>query len=195
MPAGQPPSSTAASALMAGLGARLRAARLRRRLTSGQLAERAGVSRMTLFRAEKGEAAVALGTYLRILEVLRLEGDIALLAKADELGHRMEQRAQPQGTGAGAKAISFPSVEALSGHQRDRELAEALQARSLPPGAFARWLQSSWGRLQQQADTLYTDVPYPSGGPALHFRTLKEKNDFDAARETEFAVRVAARHG
>lgn len=45
---------------------------------------------MTLFRAEKGEASVTIGTYLRILEVLRLSGDIALLAKDDVLGRKLQ---------------------------------------------------------------------------------------------------------
>jgi transcriptional regulator with XRE-family HTH domain len=195
MPAGQPAISPSGSALLTEFGARLRAARLRRRLSSEQVAQRAGVSRMTLFRAEKGEAAVALGTYLRILEVLRLESDISLLARADELGHRIEQQAAPHAPTANAKATSFRSVEAMSRHQHDRELAEALKVQALPAGEFGKWLQSSWGRLQKQADTLYADVPYPSLGGAQQFRTMEEKNVFDAARETEFALRVAARHG
>jgi hypothetical protein len=55
---------------------------------------------MTLHRAEKGYAAVALGTYLRILAALQLQDDFNLLAKDDELGRRLQdlelskQRAQ-----------------------------------------------------------------------------------------------------
>ena len=90
MPAAQPPLFTSESALLADFGDRLRAARLRRKFSVETVAARAGISRMTLFRAEKGEATVSLGTYLRILEVLRLEKDIALLAKDDELGRRLQ---------------------------------------------------------------------------------------------------------
>ena len=90
MPAAQPPLFEPETALLAAFGERLRAARLRRKFSVDTVAARAGISRMTLFRAEKGEATVSLGTYLRILEVLRLEKDIALLAKDDELGRRLQ---------------------------------------------------------------------------------------------------------
>jgi transcriptional regulator with XRE-family HTH domain len=90
MPAAQPQLFASENALLAAFGERLRAARLRRKFSVDTVAARAGISRMTLFRAEKGEATVSLGTYLRILEVLRLEKDIALLAKDDELGRRLQ---------------------------------------------------------------------------------------------------------
>lgn len=50
---------------------------------------------MTLFRAEKGEASVSLGTYLRILEVLGLDKDLGLLASDDVLGRRLQDLALP----------------------------------------------------------------------------------------------------
>lgn len=75
---------------MAALGERLRLARLRRNLTSVLFAERMGVSRDTLYRLEKGDPGIALGTYLRALRVLGLDLDIELIARDDALGRRLQ---------------------------------------------------------------------------------------------------------
>lgn len=60
------------------------------------VAERAGLSRVTLHRIEKGDAAVTLGNYLRVMMVLGLERDLALLAKDDELGRRLQDLQLPK---------------------------------------------------------------------------------------------------
>lgn len=78
---------------MAALGQRLRLARLRRKISTVQMAERMGVSRDTLNRLEKGDAAIALGTYLRALRVLGLDRDLDLLAQDDELGRKLQDLA------------------------------------------------------------------------------------------------------
>ena len=78
--------------LLTGLGERLRLARLRRKLGINITCERAGISRMTLYRAEAGSAAVALGTLVRILSVLGLEADLELLARDDKLGRLLQDR-------------------------------------------------------------------------------------------------------
>ncbi|MBC7610316.1 MAG: helix-turn-helix transcriptional regulator [Polaromonas sp.] len=102
MPASQPPLFAIEKGLLSDFGDRLRAARLRRKFSVDVVAARAGISRMTLFRAEKGQATVSLGTYLRILEVLRLEQDIALLAKDDVLGRRLQDLELPKRRESGA---------------------------------------------------------------------------------------------
>ena len=51
---------------------------------------------MTLFRAEQGSPAVALGTYLRILSVLKLESDLDRLASDDRLGRLLQDTELPQ---------------------------------------------------------------------------------------------------
>jgi transcriptional regulator with XRE-family HTH domain len=79
--------------LLMGLGERLRLARLRRKLGVGVTCERAGISRMTLYRAEAGSPAVALGTLVRILSVLGLESDLELIARDDKLGRVLQDRA------------------------------------------------------------------------------------------------------
>lgn len=90
MPAKAPALYPAQSRLLRALGQRLREARLRRRFTVTQVAERAAVSRPTLNKVEQGDAAVTMGTYLRVLAVLGLENDVGLLAAEDPVGRRLQ---------------------------------------------------------------------------------------------------------
>ncbi len=75
---------------LAAFGERLRLARLRRRYASAVVAARAGISRTTLGKVEKGDEAVAFGTYARVLRVLGLDADLDLLARDDELGRKLQ---------------------------------------------------------------------------------------------------------
>ncbi len=90
MPAKAPSLYPSQSRLLRELGLRLREARLRRRLSVSQVAERTEVSRPTLNKVEKGDPAVTLGTYLRVLAVLGLEKDLALIAAQDPVGRRLQ---------------------------------------------------------------------------------------------------------
>lgn len=76
--------------LLDGLGANLKLARLRRKYSAEIVAQRAGITRRTLSKVEQGNPAVALGVYARVMQVLRLDNDLALLAKDDELGRRLQ---------------------------------------------------------------------------------------------------------
>lgn len=78
------------------LGERMRLARLRRRLTAELFSERMGVSRETLRRLENGDPTIAMGTYMRALRVLGLDGDIDGLARDDELGRKLQDLLLPQ---------------------------------------------------------------------------------------------------
>jgi transcriptional regulator with XRE-family HTH domain len=72
------------------LGERLKLARKRRNLTTSLLSERAGVSRATLYKIEKGDPSVAMGYYAAVLDVLGLESELDHLAQDDELGRRIQ---------------------------------------------------------------------------------------------------------
>lgn len=103
MPAKQPPPYPAQKRILTALGERLRLARLRRKLTIDITCQRAGISRMTLFRAEAGSPAIALGTLLRLLSVLGLEADIDLIARDDKAGRLLQDQALPLRRRRGAR--------------------------------------------------------------------------------------------
>jgi transcriptional regulator with XRE-family HTH domain len=84
-------------ARLAELGGNIRLARLRRRLPATLVAERAGVARETLARIERGSPNVSAGHYAAVLFVLGLDKDIALVARDDELGRKLQDaRLEPR---------------------------------------------------------------------------------------------------
>lgn len=76
--------------LLEAIGGNLKMARRRRNYSAASVAQRAGISRKTLYRVEQGDPAVALGIYARVLQVLRLEQDLVLLAADDDLGRKLQ---------------------------------------------------------------------------------------------------------
>lgn len=88
-----PPTHPKARRQIEALGARLRAARMRRRMTQEVLAERVGVSVPTIAKLENGEPSTSLATTLRALTVLGLADDIDLIAAEDTLGRQLQDNA------------------------------------------------------------------------------------------------------
>ena len=72
------------------LGENIKLARKRRKLTTTQVAERAGIDRTTLYHIEKGKSSVSIGAYFNVLRVLRLHNDFLKLASDDELGRKLQ---------------------------------------------------------------------------------------------------------
>ncbi len=76
---------------LATMGEQIKLARLRRNLTASLVAERAFISRNTLWRIEKGDPSVAIGHYARVLMALGgMDKDLLLIAKDDEVGRRVQ---------------------------------------------------------------------------------------------------------
>jgi transcriptional regulator with XRE-family HTH domain len=72
------------------IGANIKLARLRRKLSAEQVAERANISRPTLQSIENGSAGAAMGAYAHVLFVLGLEKDLLKLAGEDPLGRKLQ---------------------------------------------------------------------------------------------------------
>jgi len=75
------------------LGENIKLARLRRRLGVEQVAERADISRATLWHVEKGAPSVAMGIYCQVLFVLGLDKDLLKVATDDVLGRKLQDAA------------------------------------------------------------------------------------------------------
>jgi transcriptional regulator with XRE-family HTH domain len=71
-------------------GENIKLARKRRKLTTIQVAERAGIHRSTLYLIEKGNPGVAMGSYFNVLRALGLQDDFLKLAADDELGRKLQ---------------------------------------------------------------------------------------------------------
>ena len=73
------------------MGEQIKLARLRRDLSAELVAERAGISRASLWKVESGNPAVAIGIYAAVLPALgNMDRDLALVAKDDEMGRQMQ---------------------------------------------------------------------------------------------------------
>ncbi len=72
------------------LGENLRLARLRRKLSTEQVSERANIGRKTLYNIENGSPSVAMGMYCKVLFVLGLEKDLLKVALDDILGRKLQ---------------------------------------------------------------------------------------------------------
>ena len=72
------------------LGEQIQLARLRRKFSAEQIAERAGMGRKTVYNIEQGSPSVAIGNYLQVLFVLGLEKDLTMVAASDPLGRKLQ---------------------------------------------------------------------------------------------------------
>ena len=73
------------------MGEQIKLARLRRQLSAELIAERAGISRATLWNIEKGSPSVSMGAYAAALHALGgMDRDLLMVAKDDELGRKLQ---------------------------------------------------------------------------------------------------------
>lgn len=73
------------------MGEQIKIARLRRKLSTELVAERAGICRATLWSIEKGSPSVSIGMYAAVLHALNgMDKDLLLVAKDDEFGRKLQ---------------------------------------------------------------------------------------------------------
>ena len=107
--------------MLSDLGERLRLARKRRKLSNAVVALRAGISRSTLYKVEAGDPGATLGSYVRVLAVLGLEGDLDHVAADDRVGRKLQdlalesQSAPRRSRDNRAKTTKSPSVSDKEG--------------------------------------------------------------------------------
>lgn len=80
------------------LGQDISDARRRRRITVELMAERAGLSRATIGKIEKGDGSTSMGGYASVLFALGMEGRLSDLVDSshDLIGRRLEDEKLPQ---------------------------------------------------------------------------------------------------
>lgn len=77
--------------ILSTVGEQIKLARLRRNLSIELVAERANISRATLWKVEKGDKGVAIGIYAAVLHALNgMDKDLLLIAKDDVLGRTIQ---------------------------------------------------------------------------------------------------------
>lgn len=80
------------------LGADIRSARLRRRISTSIMSARAFITRTTLLKVERGDPGVSLGTYATVLFILGLIPKLEHLADArsDDVGLQLDEERLPK---------------------------------------------------------------------------------------------------
>lgn len=80
------------------LGQDIRDARLRRRISTEIMAQRASISRMTLNKIEKGDPGVSMGSYVAILFILGMLKRLIDVAdiRHDERGLELDEERLPK---------------------------------------------------------------------------------------------------
>ena len=93
-----PPMPLPVKRALSKLGVDIKSARLRRRITTTLMAERAFIARSTLQKVEQGDPGVSLGVYATVLFILGLSDRIADLADVgtDSVGLQLEEERLPQ---------------------------------------------------------------------------------------------------
>lgn len=79
-------------AILTRLGEQIRNARLRRGLSAILVAERAGISRATLYNVEKGSSSVAIGIYANVLHAINgMDRDLLLVAQDKDYIRKLQE--------------------------------------------------------------------------------------------------------
>lgn len=132
--------------LLLQLGDRLKGLRKSQGMGTVEMAKRAGISRTTLGSVEAGDPGPSIGTYLRVMSVLGISGELALLA-GDAL------QPGPAGTAAALSKRARPVVHVTVSTDESRHQVQDLQSLALHEEAV-RLIRADPALLQQAQQTL-----------------------------------------
>lgn len=132
--------------LLLQLGDRLKRLRKTHRLGTVDMAERVGITRNTLRAVESGDPAPSIGTYLRVMSVLGVSAELALLA-GDTL------QPAPQGSAAAQSRRGRPIVQVTVSAEDDRHRVQDLQSLAMHEEAV-RLARSNPALVRQALDTV-----------------------------------------
>ncbi|MCR5294736.1 MAG: helix-turn-helix domain-containing protein [Lachnospiraceae bacterium] len=71
------------------MGGQIRQARMRRGISVELVAERAGISRSSVWKVEKGSPSVSMGIYAKVLAAIGLQENLLLIAGDDRAGRSL----------------------------------------------------------------------------------------------------------
>ena len=111
MPSKSPPISEACAADLQAMGAQIRSQRKALRLSATVTAEAAGLSRVTLYRIEKGEPSITIGAWCSVMAALGMALQAGTRAETTTAG------AAPDRTGwipARVALADYPQLRALA---------------------------------------------------------------------------------
>lgn len=121
--------------LLLQLGDRLKRLRQAQGLGTVEMAARVGITRNTLRAVEAGDPSTAIGTYLRVMSVLGVSGELALLA-GDTL------QPAPAGSAAARSRRAAPVVQVKVSADDTRHRLQDLQSMLLHEEAV-RWVKAN----------------------------------------------------
>lgn len=104
MPAAAPQPTSTAGRRLSALGQRIHARRKALKVSAGTTAEAAGMSRMTLYRIERGEPSVTMGAYMNALDALGLDVEVTTAVQART----------PATLPQGIKVASYPQLRRIA---------------------------------------------------------------------------------
>lgn len=78
------------SRILSQMGQQIRLARLRREIPVEVVAERAGVSRASVWSVEKGSPSVGMGIYAKVLAAIGMQEDLLKICGDDALGRELQ---------------------------------------------------------------------------------------------------------